>query len=136
LPSRNFDPLQYGLGASSDNIYFACDLLAQLRPRLLVELGTDCGESYFAFCRSVLENKTGTRSFAIDHWRGDPQTGSYDETTFEDVVRHNRACYVSFSTLLRCSFDDALVRFSPESIDLLHIDGHHSETALRHDVEP
>ena len=127
--------MQYGLGAWSDHIYFAYDLVAQLRPRLLVELGTDRGESYFAFCQSVLENETGTRSFAVDHWRGDPHTGSYDETTFVDVDAHNRARYARFSTLLRCSFDDALDRFSPESIDLLHIDGHHAEAAVRHDLD-
>jgi hypothetical protein len=127
--------LQYGLGAWSDNIYFAYDLVAQLRPRLLVELGTDRGESYFAFCQSVRENETGTRCFAVDHWRGDPHTGSYDETTFADVDAHNRAHYARFSTLLRCSFDDALDRFPPESIDLLHIDGHHTEAAVRHDVD-
>src|SRR5205085_1285124 len=135
LPSCRFEPLRYGLGAWTEHIYFAYDLVAQLRPRSLVELGTDRGESYFAFCQSVLENQTGTRCYAIDHWRGDPHAGSYDETTFLAVDAHNRAHYASFSTLLRSTFDAAQDRFGPESIDLLHIDGHHSEAAARHDVE-
>lgn len=135
LPSRRFEPLRYGLGAWIEHIFFAYDLGAQLKPRLLVELGTDRGESYFAFCQSVLENQTGTRCCAIDHWRGDPHAGSYDETTFLAVEAHNRAHYAAFSTLLRSTFDAAQDRFGPESIDLLHIDGHHSETAARHDVE-
>ena len=135
LPSRHFEPLRYGLGAWTEHIYFAYDLVAQLKPKLLVELGTDRGESYFAFCQSAHENETNTRCFAIDHWRGDKHAGSYDETTFTEVDAHNRAHYAAFSTLWRCSFDDALGRFAPKSIDLLHIDGHHTETAARHDVE-
>src|SRR5450432_797235 len=135
LPSRHFEPLRYGLGAWTEHIYFAYDLVAELKPRLLVELGTDRGESYFAFCQAAEEKKTGTRCFAIDHWRGDAHAGSYDETTFADVNLHNRAHYAAGSTLLRSSFDDALGRFAPESIDLLHIDGHHTEAAARHDVE-
>ena len=135
LPSRRFEPLRYGLGAWTGHIFFAYDLVAQMKPRLLVELGTDRGESYFAFCQSALENQTGTRCCAIDHWRGDAHAGSYDETTFTAVEAHNRAYYGPFSTLVRSTFDAAQDRFGPESIDLLHIDGHHSETAARHDVE-
>ncbi|MEO6506665.1 MAG: class I SAM-dependent methyltransferase [Chthoniobacterales bacterium] len=135
LPSQGFVPLRYGMGAWTGNIYFAYDLIAQLRPPRLVELGTDRGESYFAFCQSVLENQTGTECFAIDHWQGDTHAGSYDETTFRDVEVHNRAHYASFSTLIRSTFDDARERFAAESIDFLHIDGHHTEEAARHDVE-
>jgi len=135
LPSRRFEPLRYGLGAWTEHIFFAYDLVAQMKPRLLVELGTDRGESYFTFCQSALENQTGTRCCAIDHWCGDAHAGSYDETTFTAVGAHNRAHYEPFSTLVRSTFDAAQDRFGPESIDLLHIDGHHSETAARHDVE-
>ncbi len=135
LPSQRFEPLRYGVGAWTEHIFFAYDLVAKLRPKVVVELGTDRGESYFAFCQSVKENKTGTRTFAIDHWRGDSHAGSYDSATFEDVAQHQRSHYEAFSTLFRSSFDDALSRFEPESIDLLHIDGHHTEDAVRNDVE-
>ena len=135
LPSERFEPLRYGLGAWTEHIFFAYDLVAQLKPRVLVELGTDRGESYFAFCQSVLENGTGTKCYAIDHWRGDPHAGSYDETTFLAVEAHNRTHYAAFSTLIRSTFDAAAERFGPESIDLLHIDGHHTEEAVRHDLE-
>jgi len=135
LRSRRFQPLRYGLGAWTEHIFFACDLVAQFKPRLLVELGTDRGESYFAFCQSALENQTGTHCYAVDHWRGDAHVGTYDETTFQSVSAHNHAHYAPFSTLIRSPFDDARNRFEPASIDLLHIDGHHSEAAARHDVE-
>ena len=135
LPSRSFQPRVYGVGAWTDNIHFAYDVVATLRPRLLVELGTDRGESYFAFCQSAAENGTGTQCFAIDTWRGDQQAGGYDETTFNEVSAHNAEHYAGFSTLLRCSFDEALERFEGESIDLLHLDGLHTEEAVRHDIE-
>ena len=75
FPSRNFHPQVYGLGAWTDNLPFAYDLIAVLQPRLFVELGTDRGESYFAFCQSILENRTATRCFAVDTWLGDQQAG-------------------------------------------------------------
>ncbi len=135
LPSQHFEPWRYGLGAWTEHIFFAYDLVAELRPQVLVELGTDRGESYFAFCQSALENKTGTRCYAVDHWQGDSHAGSYDDATFADVSAHNSRHYGSFSKLLRCSFDEAHEHFAPESIDVLHIDGCHTEEAARHDVE-
>ncbi len=102
---------------------------------MLVELGVDRGESYFAFCQSAAENQTGTRCFGIDTWRGDQQAGGYDETTFAEVFEHNQAHYAAFSTLVRSGFDDALGQFEPDSIDVLHIDGLHTEMAVRHDID-
>ena len=135
LPSRHFEPRLYGVGAWTAHLYFAYDLVALLKPSLLVELGVDRGESYFAFCQAAVENQTGTRAFGIDAWRGDQHAGGYDETTFAQVSAHNRANYEAFSTLLRSRFDEALETFGPESIDVLHIDGLHTEEAVRHDVE-
>ncbi len=135
LPSRQFEPRVYGVGAWTAHLHFAYDLIATLRPRSFIELGTDQGESYFAFCQSVAQNGTGTRCFAIDTWRGDEHAGQYDETTFALVSTHNRAHYENFSTLIRCTFDAALEKFPAASIDLLHLDGLHSEEAVRHDLQ-
>src|SRR6266446_10490125 len=135
LPSRHFEPCIYGVGAWAPHLHFAYDLVAVLKPHLLVELGIDRGESYFAFCQSPVENKTGTRCFGVDTWRGDQHVGGYDETTFAQVSAHNRANYETFSTLIRASFDAAREKFQPESIDLLHLDGLHTEAAVRHDAD-
>ena len=135
LPSLHFEPRIYGVGAWTSHLHFAYDLVAVLKPALLVELGVDRGESYFAFCQAAAENQTGMRCFGIDTWRGDEHAGGYDETTFAQVAGHNRANYESFSELQRSSFDDALARFENQSIDVLHLDGLHTEAAVRHDVE-
>src|SRR5204863_9980612 len=134
LPSRHFKTLVYGVGAWTPHMHFAYDLVAVLKPALLVELGVDRGESYFAFCQAALENKTGTRCFGIDTWRGDRHAGGYDETTFAQVSEHNGLNYESFSTLFRSSFDEALTRFNDNTIDVLHLDGLHTESAVRHDL--
>lgn len=134
LPSRRFRPRIYGVGAWTEHIFFAYDLVAEERPDLLVELGTDRGESYFSFCQSVVENQTGTRCFAVDTWKGDAQSGLYGEITFQDVESHNRMHYKGFSTLLRQTFDEAVSGFQDGKIDILHLDGFHSEEAVRHDL--
>ena len=135
LPSRHFEPRLYGVGAWTNHLHFAYDVVALVRPPVLVELGVDRGESYFAFCQSAQENKTGTRCFGVDTWRGDQHAGGYDETTFAQVFGHNRANYDAFSTLIRADFDTARQQFEPESIDLLHLDGLHTEAAVRQDVD-
>lgn len=135
LPSRQFEPRIYGVGAWTGHLHFGYDLVAILQPRLLVELGVDRGESYFAFCQAAAEVGTGTRCVGIDTWEGDPHAGGYDETTLAEVAAHNRANYETFSTLLRSSFDAALEKFPAESIDVLHLDGLHTESAVRHDLQ-
>ena len=135
LPSRHFEPRIYGVGAWTPHLHFAYDLVAVMKPALLVELGVDRGESYFAFCQSALENKTGTRCFGIDTWRGDEHAGGYDETTFTQVSAHNRGNFAAFSTLIRSTFDGALPQFEAGSVDVFHLDGLHTEAAVRHDID-
>src|SRR5688572_17438262 len=135
LPSRRFEPRIYGVGAWTSHLHFAYDLVVTLKPAMLVELGVDRGESYFAFCQAAVETQTGTRCVGIDTCRGDQQAGGYDETAFAEISEHNEAHYATFSTLLRTGFDEALGRFEPGSIDVLHIDGLHTEAAVRHDVD-
>src|SRR6478672_39786 len=98
LPSRHFEPQVYGVGAWTPHLAFACDLVAVLKPKLLVELGVDRGESYFAFCQSAVEHETGTQCFGIDTWQGDQHAGGYDETTFQQVSEHNESNYAAFSS--------------------------------------
>ncbi len=138
LPARRFSPLRYhagGLSAWSGHLPFAYDLVAALRPSVLVELGTHYGESYFGFCQAVDENRVDCRCYAVDTWKGDPHAGFYGDNVFQDVREYNRAHYAAFSTLLRCTFDQANPQFSDASIDLLHIDGLHTYAAVKRDFE-
>jgi len=113
---------------------FAYWLIETLRPAVFVELGTHTGNSYFSFCQSISENKTGTQAYAVDTWKGDGHAGFYDESVFKSVELTNQD-YEPFSTLLRSTFDDASEYFENKSIDLLHIDGFHTYEAVKHDFE-
>ena len=138
LPSLTFTPRRYrprGVGNWSGHIPFACDLIAWLRPAVVVELGTHLGESYFAFCQAIVESGTQAKAYAVDTWQGDLHTGAYGEEVFGEVDCYNRKHYGRFSELLRMFFDDAVGQFKDESIDLLHIDGMHTYEAVRHDFD-
>jgi hypothetical protein len=136
LPTQRFLPRRYRpghLGNWSAHLPFAHDLIAVLRPRVLVELGTHFGESYFGFCQAVEQNGVACKCFAVDRWRGDQHSGTYDDSVFLEVNRYNAENYAWFSMLLRAEFDDVLPQFSDSSIDLLHVDGLHTYQAVRHD---
>ena len=117
------------------HIPFAFWITKNLRPEVLVELGTHSGNSFFAFCQSVDAHKLHTRCYAVDTWKGDKHAGFYGDEIYENVATYNEKHYHAFSSLLRMTFDEAIVHFSDSSIDLLHIDGMHTYEAVKHDFE-
>ena len=121
--------------AWSEHIPFAFWLIECHRPRLFVELGTQGGTSYFAFCQAVERLRVDARCFAIETRRGDEETGLYGPEAFEKVEEYNDSQYSGFSQLVRSTFDDALREFSDGTIDLLHIEGLHMAQGVRHDFE-
>ena len=112
---------------------FAYWLVAALKPKTLVELGTHGGGSYFSFCQSVIDNKLDTKTYAIDTWMGEKQAGFYSESLFKKVMDFNIEHFDNFSTLMKMTFDEALNEFDDDSVDLLHIDGFHSYEAVSND---
>lgn len=121
--------------AWAGHIPFAYLLIDLLRPRTLVELGTDSGNSYLAFCQAVLHLNAETHCTAIDSWEGDAHARKYADDVYLGLKAYHDPLYGSFSHLKRCFFDDAIADFADASIDLLHIDGLHSYEAVRHDFE-
>ena len=115
------------------HVPFAHWIIANHRPRRLVELGTHNGVSYTAFCEAVLRERLDTSCTAIDTWQGDEHAGFYDDSVFTELRRFHDARYGAFSDLRRLRFDQALANVAEGSIDLLHIDGRHFYDDVRED---
>lgn len=110
-------------------------LVKMLRPRTFVELGTFRGDSYMAFCQAVAKIGTNTHCTAVDNWRGDAHAGFYGPDILRELQTTHDPLYGRFSQLLQADFTAALAHFPDGSIDLLHIDGHHTYEAVRADFE-
>lgn len=78
VPNGSFRPRRYrpeGLDHWSGHLAFASDLIGELKPAVLVELGTNLGESYFGFCQAVAEHNVPCSCYAVDTWRGEAYSG-------------------------------------------------------------
>ncbi|MDD2482680.1 MAG: class I SAM-dependent methyltransferase [Candidatus Shapirobacteria bacterium] len=114
--------------------YFAYDLVRNIKPKTIVELGTHKGTSFFSMCQAVKDEQLDCNLYAIDSWEGDKQAGFYDNTVLNEVKEIKDKFYKSLKiNLIKKYFDDALLEFEDNSIDLLHIDGLHTYEAVRHD---
>lgn len=109
-------------------------LIRELKPSVFVELGVHNGFSYFVGCQTVQELALPTKTYAVDHWIGDPHAGEFGEEVYQGVLAINEQ-YRVFSTLLKMSFFEALEGFVDASVDLLHIDGFHTYEAVKEDFE-
>ncbi len=118
-----------------EHVPFAFWITQALRPRRFVELGTDRGVSYLAFCQAVERLGLATDCFAVDTWKGDEHAGFYGEEVFATLNAYHEPRYAHFSRLVRSTFDEAVAHFDDASIELLHIDGLHTYEAVRHDFE-
>lgn len=136
LQAANFTPISLQAPNSwCGHLPFAAWLMKQMRPSLLVELGTHSGNSYFSFCQAAKEGGVAVKCYAVDTWQGDEHAGNYGQEVFDKVHTHNQEHYGAFSRLLRMTFDDAVNYFTDGSIDVLHIDGLHTYEAVKHDFD-
>jgi glycosyltransferase involved in cell wall biosynthesis len=136
LDSVFWPPTRIGVeSAWWGHVPFAHWLVTQIRPRVIVELGTHRGVSFAGFCEGVLRNNLNGRCYAVDTWQGDEHAGLYGDEIYQDLRDFILSRYGAFAAMLRCTFDEAVSRFSDGEIDLLHIDGLHTYEAVRHDFE-
>ncbi len=123
------------VSAWKEHIPFAFNVVAAIRPRTIVELGTHVGDSYCAMCQAVVSEGLATRCFAIDCWQGDAHAGDYGPEVLQALQAYHDPLYGNFSRLVQATFDEARAQFSTASIDLLHIDGLHTYEAVKGDFE-
>ena len=114
---------------------FAYDLLNYIKPKKIMELGSQYGCSLFAFCQAVKNNNLSTQINAVDYWKGDLDAPDTGEEIFE-LVKKTRDTYFSDLNinLYQMGFDDAIDLFDDETFDLIHIDGGHRYEDVEHDL--
>lgn len=116
--------------------YFAYDLIANIKSKVIVELGTHYGTSLWVFSQAVKDKSINTELNAVDTWKGEKHAGFYGEEVFETVNEIKNKYYSGLKiNLIRKTFDEAVKDFDDNSIDILHIDGLHTYDAVRHDFE-
>ena len=115
---------------------FGYDLVRNFNPKIIVELGTHKGTSFWSFCQAVKDGEMDSELFAVDTWKGEEHAGYYSEEIFEEVKAIRKKYYGNIKiSLMRKFFDEALDDFKDHSIDLLHIDGFHTYESVKHDFE-
>ncbi len=115
---------------------FSYDLIRNIKPKKIVELGTHKGTSFFSFCQAVKDEGIKTEINAIDTWEGDKHAGFYGDDIYKFVQKVVNKLYSGVEIkLIKKTFDNAISEFKDKSIDILHIDGLHTYEAVKHDFE-
>ena len=115
---------------------FAYDLIANIKPERVVELGTHYGTSLWAFSQAIKDNQLHVELNAVDSWEGEEHAGFYGEEVFEKVNTIKNKFYSDLKiNLIRKIFDEAVSDFQDNSVDVLHIDGLHTYEGVKHDFE-
>jgi hypothetical protein len=123
------------VSAWKEHVPLALNLVAVLRPRSIVELGTHAGDSFCAMCQAVAQEGLATRCYAVDTWEGDDHSGRYGPEVLAELRAHHDPLYGGFSRLVPSTFDGARAQFADGSVDLLHIDGFHTYEAVKADLD-
>ncbi|MDD2578257.1 MAG: class I SAM-dependent methyltransferase [Candidatus Dojkabacteria bacterium] len=129
-------PLSIEISPWGGHSFFAYDLVANMKPKRIVELGTFKGNSLFAFTQAVKDFRLETELHAIDTWEGDEHAGFYDNKVY-DLFKKIKNKYYNKQNIIEHKkfFDEAIDDFKDNSIDILHIDGLHTYDAVKHDFE-
>jgi hypothetical protein len=135
VPSLYFKPKYLSdIQSWHGHVYFVHDLISEIKPSNIVELGVHKGDSLFSMAQSCNDLNCKTTLYGIDHWKGDSQAGKVDDEIFSNVFNISKN-YFKNVTLIKSSFDDALKSFDDDSLDIIHIDGYHSYEASKNDFE-
>lgn len=117
-----------------DHIPFAFFLMAMIRPKKVVDLGTYLGTSFFSFCQAAKDFDIDSTLYAVDTWDGYEHSDKSNDDVYQYVKRAHIK-YADISYLVRAEFDEAAKLDELNNIDILHIDGEPTYDAVKHDFE-
>ena len=121
--------------AWSGHFDFAYDLVRFMQPKVIVELGSHLGGSFFSFCQGIKDSNLQTKCYAIDTWEDDNHRNFTGEEAHWVIDQVTKSYYPHQGTLIKSTSKAAVYQFEDESIDLLHIDGLHTYEAALNDYE-
>lgn len=118
--------------------YFSAFLISLLKPKIITELGVHLGFSYFYFCQvcellKFYDSSYKCNIFGIDTFDGDDHASYEENKNVENFVFNINKKYEYFSKIIKDTFDNSLINFENNSIDLLHIDGQHYYEDVKND---
>lgn len=114
-------PLYLEKSSWLERVPLAFWLTETLQPQLFVELGSQTGTSYFAFCQAIERLEPDARCVSVSTWKSDEARAYNGEEFFAKVRAYNDAHYPLFSRIARTAPSDILETFADGSIDLLNI---------------
>jgi len=129
----NFLKNQYEASAWKGHLDFAYNLVKQINPNIVVDLGVDFGHSTFSYSGSC----NGT-IYGIDWFEGDEHAGkrkTYDivKDTYKFLLEKN---ILEKNNIIFVKGDfNEIAKVFDKKIDLLHIDGLHTYEAVKNDFE-
>lgn len=112
---------------------YAIALVKKLKPAIIVELGVQKGDSFFALCQGAVTY--GGKAYGIDTWEGDDHASHYGPDIFLETARYAARNYPETARLIPLTFAEASLMFKNRSVNLLHIDGFHAYEAVKTDWE-
>ncbi len=125
------------------------DLIKDTQPEVCVEIGVFGGSSIYPISSALKFNDKGI-VYAIDPWskeecligynQDDPNYSWWSEINYEGVFQHflwmlNTFNLHKYCAVMRMKSIDAATRFPDDFIDILHVDGNHTEEAAFMDVQ-
>lgn len=125
---------------SADKALAFVDIIIEHQPELCVEIGVFGGSSLIPQALALKQNGKGF-IYGIDPWTKDAALEEmihedhkkwWSELNIDEIYEHalhniKHFEVAKFCGLIREKAEDCVDRFQDESIDLLHIDGNHSE---------
>lgn len=125
------------------------DLIHQTHPQVCVEIGVFGGSSIYPTAKALSYRQSGV-VYAIDPWSneectqgyelGDPNYEWWSKVDLEKIYSRFLAMLTKYNlnnycTVMRMTSIDACHHFLDDSIDILHIDGNHSEDSALQDAQ-
>src|SRR5579875_3654176 len=103
------------------HVPFARLLIAELKPRSVVDLGLENGISFSAFCNAVKLVGLNSRCYAIEPWTREQCDTPNGRETVKPAVAFMRQHYASLAAFLAGPPELVADLFAPHTVDLIHI---------------